>query len=67
MNRHIAAAMVTGHLTPIFTNGDSLCSVCAVCVDRMGWDSEMSQRRFFFRQYAKSRHIIYKKIQNEND
>lgn len=24
MNRQVAAAMVTGHITPIFTNGDSL-------------------------------------------
>lgn len=29
------AAMVTGHLTPVFTNGDSLC-VC-VCVCEGGW------------------------------
>lgn len=31
MNRQVAAAMVTGHLTPVFTNGDSLCALC-VCL-----------------------------------
>lgn len=31
MSRQVAAAMVTRHLTLIFTNGDSPCDLC-VCV-----------------------------------
>lgn len=65
MNGQVAAAMATGHLTPVFTNGDSLCAfyVC-VCQHGMGLRNE-SEEIFHEKVWRKILQMCYKNIERK--